>query len=45
MEAYVVRKGGKPLEAEMISTASLASPPRMRRMSDYPGSTASPRAE
>ena len=37
---YVVRKGGKPLETELISTASLAAPPRMRRMTDYPGATA-----
>ncbi|MBW3630270.1 MAG: glucosamine-6-phosphate deaminase [Gemmatimonadetes bacterium] len=40
MEAYVVRKNGKPLETEMISTSSLAAPPRMRRMSDYPGGVA-----
>ena len=37
MEAYVVRKGGKALEAEMISTAELAAPPRHRRASDHPG--------
>ena len=43
MEAYVVRKGGKPIETEMISTASLAAPPRMRRMTDYPGTTSTAR--
>jgi glucosamine-6-phosphate deaminase len=37
MEAYVVRKDGKPLETETISTAALASPPRLRRAGDYPG--------
>ncbi|HET8654450.1 MAG TPA: glucosamine-6-phosphate deaminase [Longimicrobiaceae bacterium] len=36
MEAYVVRKGGAPIEQELISTAALASPPRMRRASDHP---------
>ncbi|HEX6926885.1 MAG TPA: glucosamine-6-phosphate deaminase [Longimicrobiaceae bacterium] len=34
MEAYVVRQGGEPVEREMISTAALASPPRLRRASD-----------
>jgi glucosamine-6-phosphate deaminase len=37
MEAYVVMKGGKPLEAELISTAGLAAPPRRRRATDHPG--------
>jgi glucosamine-6-phosphate deaminase len=39
MEAYVVRKDGKALETEMISTAALASPPRRRRAGDHPGET------
>jgi glucosamine-6-phosphate deaminase len=43
MEAYVVRKGGEPLEAEMISTAGLASPPRRRRATDHPGTVESAR--
>ena len=34
MEAFVVRRGGKPVEEEVISTSALASPPRMRRASD-----------
>src|SRR5690606_31358276 len=34
MEAYVVRRGGQPVEREMISTSGLASPPRLRRASD-----------
>jgi glucosamine-6-phosphate deaminase len=37
MEAYVVRRNGKPLEREVISTSALAAPPRMRRASDRPG--------
>jgi glucosamine-6-phosphate deaminase len=37
MEAYVVRRDGKPPETEMISTAQLASPPRLRRVSDRAG--------
>jgi glucosamine-6-phosphate deaminase len=37
MEAYVVRKQGKPLETPILSTAELASPPRQRRATDHPG--------
>ncbi len=37
MEAYVVRKGGKPVETEILSTAALAAPPRRRRAGDFPG--------
>jgi glucosamine-6-phosphate deaminase len=45
MEAYVVRKNGKPLETETISTAALASPPRRRRAGDHPGETPEVRSE
>jgi glucosamine-6-phosphate deaminase len=38
MEAYVVRKEGKAPVTEMISTAQLASPPRLRRASDLTAS-------
>ena len=34
MEAYVVRKGGEPVQREVISTAALATPPRLRRATD-----------
>ncbi len=34
MEAYVVRRGGKPVEQETVATSSLAAPPRLRRESD-----------
>jgi glucosamine-6-phosphate deaminase len=37
MEAYVVRKGGKPLESRILSTAEVAAPPRRRRATDHPG--------
>jgi glucosamine-6-phosphate deaminase len=37
MEAYVVRQEGRPLETETISTAGLASPPRLRRATDLAG--------
>jgi glucosamine-6-phosphate deaminase len=37
MEAYVVRRGGKPVEKEVISTSALAAPPRLRRSTDRPG--------
>jgi glucosamine-6-phosphate deaminase len=37
MEAYVVRKNGKPVEQETISTSGLARPPRHRRSTDVPG--------
>ena len=40
MEAYVVRRGGKAVEKEVISTSALAAPPRLRRATDRPGSTA-----
>ena len=44
MEAYVVRKAGKPLEPEVISTAALAAPPRMRRATDHRGAGRGERA-
>jgi glucosamine-6-phosphate deaminase len=34
MEAYVVRKNGKPVEQETIPTSALAAPPRLRREAD-----------
>jgi glucosamine-6-phosphate deaminase len=37
MEAYVVRKDGKPLEVEMVSTSALGDTSRRRRRSDFPG--------
>jgi glucosamine-6-phosphate deaminase len=37
MEAYVVRRDGKPVEQETISTSALARPPRHRRSTDVPG--------
>jgi glucosamine-6-phosphate deaminase len=37
MEAYVVRRGGKPIDTEILSTSALAAPPRNRRASDRPG--------
>ncbi|HEX6069446.1 MAG TPA: glucosamine-6-phosphate deaminase [Longimicrobiaceae bacterium] len=40
MEAYVVRRGGKAVEKEVISTSALAAPPRLRRATDRPGSAA-----
>jgi glucosamine-6-phosphate deaminase len=36
MEAYVVRKHGKPLDRPTLSTADLAEAPRRRRATDYP---------
>jgi glucosamine-6-phosphate deaminase len=36
MEAYVVRKHGKPLASPTLSTADLAEAPRRRRASDHP---------
>jgi glucosamine-6-phosphate deaminase len=36
MEAYVVRKEGRKVEQEMVSTSALAAPPRMRRETDRP---------
>jgi glucosamine-6-phosphate deaminase len=36
MEAYVVRKEGKPLPRATLSTADLAEAPRRRRASDHP---------
>jgi hypothetical protein len=32
-----VRRNGKPLKTEIVSTAELAAPPRRRRASDHPG--------
>ncbi len=40
MEAYVVRKDGKPLEQETVSTSSLGAPSRYRRKTDLPGGVA-----
>jgi glucosamine-6-phosphate deaminase len=37
MEAYVVRKNGRPVEMEPVSTSALAAPPRFRRATDHPG--------
>lgn len=37
MEAYVLRKGGQPIETETISTSALAAPPTLRRSNDRPG--------
>ncbi len=37
MEAYVVRREGKPLEVETVPTSGLARPPRLRRATDRPG--------
>lgn len=34
MEAYVVRKGGKPVDFPEISTSELASPPRLHNAAD-----------
>ena len=36
MEAYVVRRDGKPIETEILSTSALAAPPRGRRSTDRP---------
>jgi glucosamine-6-phosphate deaminase len=36
MEAYVVRKQGRPLERPTLSTAELAEAPRLRRATDHP---------
>jgi hypothetical protein len=36
MEAYVVRKHGKPLARPTLSTADLAEAPRRRRATDHP---------
>ncbi|HYW13770.1 MAG TPA: glucosamine-6-phosphate deaminase [Longimicrobium sp.] len=37
MEAYVVRKDGKPLEVETVPTSALGDSSRRRRASDFPG--------
>jgi glucosamine-6-phosphate deaminase len=36
MEAYVVRKEGRKVEQELVSTSALATPPRLRRDGDRP---------
>ncbi|HEX5726011.1 MAG TPA: glucosamine-6-phosphate deaminase [Longimicrobiaceae bacterium] len=36
MEAYVVRREGRPLELEIAPTSSLAAPPGLRRATDRP---------
>jgi glucosamine-6-phosphate deaminase len=38
MEAYVVRKGGQPLEVETVPTSALGDISRRRRVTDFPGS-------
>jgi glucosamine-6-phosphate deaminase len=37
MEAYVVRRDGKPLEVEMVSTSALGDVSHRRRATDFPG--------
>ena len=37
MEAYVVRKNGKPLEVETVPTSALGDASRRRRRTDFPG--------
>jgi glucosamine-6-phosphate deaminase len=37
MEAYVVRRNGRPLEVETVPTSALAEAPRRRRRTDFPG--------
>ena len=36
MEAYVVRRDGRPVEVETVPTSALGRPPRMRRATDFP---------
>lgn len=36
MEAYVVRRGGLPVEVETVSTSALGAPPSLRRATDRP---------
>ncbi|CAA9374184.1 MAG: Glucosamine-6-phosphate deaminase / domain similar to N-acetylglucosaminyl-phosphatidylinositol de-N-acetylase [uncultured Gemmatimonadetes bacterium] len=53
MEAYVIRRNGKPVEVETISTSALGAPPSMRRAADRaprfghsaPGSPPGPAAQ
>jgi glucosamine-6-phosphate deaminase len=40
MEAYVVRRNGRPLEVETVPTSALARPPRLRRATDFPAAGA-----
>jgi glucosamine-6-phosphate deaminase len=40
MEAYVVRKDGKPLDVETVPTSALGDTSRRRRASDFPGAGA-----
>jgi glucosamine-6-phosphate deaminase len=37
MEAYVVRRGGRKVDPQLVPTSALAAPPRLRRESDRPG--------
>ena len=37
MEAYVVRRGGQPIEQETVPTSALGAGPRLRRRTDFPG--------
>jgi glucosamine-6-phosphate deaminase len=45
MEAYVVRRDGRPIEQEIISTSALAAPAGGRRASDRPGYVPAARGE
>jgi glucosamine-6-phosphate deaminase len=45
MESYVVRRGGAPLPVRTISTAELATQPRLRRASDRASHLGADRAE
>jgi glucosamine-6-phosphate deaminase len=40
MEAYVIRKDGRPVERETVPTSALAGPPRFRRADDLAGGRA-----
>jgi glucosamine-6-phosphate deaminase len=40
MEAYVIRKDGRPVELEISPTSALAGPPRLRRADDLAGGRA-----
>ena len=40
MEAYVVRRNGRPLEVETVPTSALGDTSRRRRASDFPGAGA-----
>jgi glucosamine-6-phosphate deaminase len=40
MEAYVIRRNGRPVEMETVPTSALAAPPRYRRATDLAGGRA-----